>query len=251
MFRVWWTKRTLANTYPLLVFIFFLFLIGCASSDLSRGAACQFDTAYDNFTHDTCNLGNGDISDVYQNSCQAAKGVIIGGVAGGVVGGLTNSVGAVVGAASGAILGGALGAYIDAHSTLVDKLENRGVKVFVLGDQVKIIILSNQLFCCMTPNIRYDAYSTLDLVSCLIGRYLNMAVEVAAYTNAMGNARFNFEISKQQADSVAKYLWKRGVRTRMLYSVGRGGTELVARNGCDWCEGPNYRIEITFEKLPC
>lgn len=234
----------------IVILILLSLLCSCASSDLSRNAACQFDNAYDHFTVDSCNLGKGNIADAYQNYPQSTKGALIGGIAGGVVGGFTNSVGAVLGLASGAIIGGALGAYIDAHSSLIDKLENRGVKVFMLGDQIKIVIFSNQLFYGMTPNIRYDAYSTLDMIVCLINSYINMSVEVAAYTNSMGSCRVNLGISQQQANCVAKYLWRRCVRTRFLYSVGKGATNKVARDGCDWCEGPNYRVEITFQRLP-
>lgn len=244
-------RFTTIKKFQWIVIFLFFFCCGCASSDLSRGAANNFDDAYDHFAQDVSNLDKTSIAEGYQNSSQTTKGVLIGGAAGGLLGAANSSVGAVIGAASGAILGGAIGAYIDAHTTLVDKLQNRGVKVFILGDQVKIIIFSNHLFYGLTPNIRYDAYSTLDMVSCLIGRYLNISVEVAAYTNAVGSERINLYTSQKQAESVAKYLWKRGVRTRFVYAIGRGGTHLVARNGCDWCEGPNYRIEITFEKLPC
>lgn len=226
------------------------FLQGCASSDMSRNAATSIDNLHYGTQSSLSQAGNGSVVDTYQNTSQTTKGVMIGGVTGGVVGGLTHGVGAVSGVIIGGILGGALGAYIDAHTTLVDKLENRGVKVFVLGDQVMIVIPSNRLFDGTTPRIRNTSYSTLDLVAQLIGNYTNITVKVSAYTNATGPAAVDLALSQQQAERVARYLWKRGVNTRLLYAEGYGGTNLVAKNSLDWSESDNYRVEITFEKLP-
>lgn len=235
------------------IILFFLLPItllqGCASSDLSREAAGTVNNTYSTVNSSIHDLGKSSITDTYQNSSQSSKGVLIGGVTGGVVGGFANGVGAVAGVVTGAILGGALGAYIDAHSSVVDQLQNRGAKVFVLGDQVLIVIPSSRLFYSMTPTIDYSDYTTLDLVAQLIGNYANMSVKVAAYTDTSGNVQIDRGLSQQQADSVEKYLWKRGVDTRLIYAVGYGGTHLVTKTTCDW-NSDNYRIEITWEKLP-
>lgn len=231
----------------LLFFLVAVLLQGCASSNVERTAACSVDRAYVG----SQSKSDVDIATTYQNTSQTTKGVIIGGVAGGLIGGLTNGLGAVAGTVTGAILGGALGAYIDANTTLVDKLENRGVKVFVLGDQVMIVMPSILVFNDTTPNIRYSAYSTLDLVSQLIGNYVNMSVHVAAYTNAINAGEIDLALTQQQAESVARYLWKRCQNTRLLYASGYGATHLVTCNSVNCAGNDNYRIEITFEKLPC
>lgn len=238
-------RKILGRVYQfLLLYSLAFFLQGCASSDLSRNAASGIDSGrvYRDRSFD---IVNG-----YQNTNQATKGAVIGGVTGGLVGGFTNGIGAFPGAATGAILGGSLGAYIDAHTTLADRLENRGVKIVVLGDQVMIVIPSNRLFDEMTANILHTAYSTLDLVAELIGNYANMSVRIAAYTNDVGSDRVNRSLSREQAINVQKYLWRRGVNTRLLYAVGNGATNLVDKAELDWRNSWNYRIEITLEKLP-
>lgn len=236
------------------VFLIFFLIIGllqgCASSDPSRTTAGGIDSTYTGINTSLSNVGKGSLADAYQNSSQTSKGVIIGGIAGGVIGGITNGIGAVGGIATGAILGGALGAYIDAHTTVVDKLQNRGVKVFVLGDQVMIILPSDRLFYSSSSNLRYDQYSTLDLVAQLIGNYSNMSVKVSSYTSANGPAPIDLALSQQQANNVAKYLWKRGVNTRMLYAQGYGGSHLVMADSATCNLNDNDRVEITFEKLP-
>ncbi len=176
--------------------------------------------------------------------------MLAGGAAGAAVSSLNSSVGLIPGIAVGAIFGGALGAYIDSHTTLADKLENRGVKVIILGDQIMLVLPSVLVFNERTSNIKFHAYSTLDLVAQFINRYPNMSVNVAAYTSACsGPDTVNMALTQQQAASVVKYLWRKGVNTRLISASGYGGQKLIAANRPDW-NSENFRVEITLEKLP-
>lgn len=227
-----------------------ILLTGCASSEVSRSAASRFDNTYSNASS-AFNTGDTDLAAGYQNSSQMTQGALIGGATGAVAGGLTPSIGFLPGAAGGVLIGGAVGAYLDSHATLKDKLANRNVTVVVLGDQILIEIPSQSLFNAMTAELSPYAYSTLDMVAQYINRYANMSVKISAYTNAMGPERINRALSQEQAESVMKYLWRRGINTRLLSAAGYGGTHLVDTNTTmDWEHGENYRVEITLEKLP-
>jgi outer membrane protein OmpA-like peptidoglycan-associated protein len=225
-------------------------LLGCASSGVSRGAANQVDTAYENSNALLTHAADNDPADAYQNAPQTTKGIIIGATAGAITGAVTSgTVGLLPGLAGGAALGGFLGAYVDYHTTIIDQLENRGVKVVVLGDQIMLMLPGEQLFKGMTPKINYQAYSTLDLVSTYINLYASMLVKISAYTNDTGDTAVNCAVSQQQANAVQKYLWKH-INTRVMTAKGYGGTHLLESNNLDWGQGLNYRIEITLEKLP-
>jgi outer membrane protein OmpA-like peptidoglycan-associated protein len=237
---------------PLFLFLFFMpcFLIGCASSDVSRSSADQVDGAYENSASFLNNMGRDNPADAYQNSTQTAKGVLLGGATGAIAGGLTTGVGAFPGAAGGAVFGGIIGAYIDHQTNLLDQLENRGVRVIVLGDQIMVVLPSAQIFKNATPSIKFQANSTLDLVAKLINSYTTMSIKVAAYTNDSSlPPAINRALSQQQANNVMRYLWPR-VNTRLLSAAGYGGCHLVQRNNLVWDQGDNYRVEITLEKLP-
>jgi intracellular multiplication protein IcmN len=237
-------------TLALLLTFFCSGLTGCASSSVERSAASGVDSAYETSNHAITHAGDGSVIDKFQNSSQTTKGVLIGGTAGGFIGGVTTGTsGLLPGAATGAVLGGILGAWIDYHTNLADQLENRGVKVLVLGDQVLIIMPSAWIFKGKTAKLRPDATSTLDLVAQFINRYTTMLVKIGAYTNDTGNRQIECYISQQQSEQIVRYLWPR-VNTRVLTSQGYGGANLIARNSPEWGEGANYRVEITFEKLP-
>lgn len=225
-------------------------LFGCAASDVSRDAASDADTAYQDTSTAISNIGRDNLTDAYQNSTQTTKGAVIGGATGAVAGSLTSGLGLFPGAAGGAVFGGLIGAYIDRHTTLTDQLENRGVKVIVLGDQVLIVVPSARLFQGATPKIKFQAYDTLNLVAKFINQYTTMSVKVSAFTNDSGfPPEVNHAISQQQADNVVRYLWTQ-LNTRLLSGKGCGGTQLMAKNNAAWDRGDNYRIEITLEKLP-
>lgn len=224
----------------------FLFLSGCASSDVSRNSATEVDNVYNSAKN--VGSGQGPVG-AYRNASQEVKGAIIGGAAGAIVGTASSAIGVVPGTVGGVVFGAAMGAYIDKHSTWRDRLDNAGGQVIILGDQVKIILPSGTLFNSMTGNLTASAYPTLDMVADYLRSLDKVTVKVAAYTNATGPARVNQEISQEQANSVARYLWLRGVNARMVTAVGYGGTHLVRQNSYEWNENENYRVEITVEKL--
>jgi len=234
----------------LLTSVLMLIFTGCASSGVQRNAANNVDSVTDTSKDTFSGSGDSSISDSYQNSSQMTKGAIIGGAAGAVTGALyPSSIGLLPGTAGGALLGAMYGAYIDAHTTIEDKLENRGATVIVLGDQMMIILPSSRIFIDGTSEVKSSAYSTLQLVAVYINNYTKTLVKVSAYTNDTGSKRVDLALSKEQAAHVAKVLQIYGVNARMLYAEGYGGTNLVERNSRDWNNSDNYRVVITFEKL--
>lgn len=230
--------------------IFSAGIVGCASSSVGRSAENGVDSAYEASNSAIAHAGDSNPSESFQNSTQTTKGAILGGTAGAMIGGVTSGAAAILpAAAGGAVLGGVLGAYIDFHTNLVDQLENRGVKVLILGDQILLVVPSGLMFEGRSAHVRAQAFSTLDLIAKFIRQQPNMSVKVAAFTNESPNKQADCYISQQQADKIVRYLWPR-VNTRLLTGIGMGGTHLVDRNNLIFDQGANYRIEITFEKVP-
>ena len=144
-------------------------------------------------------------------------------------------------------MGAGYGAYIDANTTLADKLENRGANIIVLGDQVRIILPSARIFQPETANIKPQAHSTLKLLAKYINGYTKMLVKVSAYTDRSGPCDVNLALSQMQADNVANYLLASGLDARVLYAIGYGGTHLVEKSCNVWDDTDNYRIEVTLK----
>lgn len=243
-------SRQLTICYPFFSFLLLIFILsGCASSDAARDAADNIDLGVRNAKKLAAGVVNGDIADSYQNTSQTAKGVLFGSAAGAITGAFVSSVGVLPGTAMGLIMGGAYGSYIDSQTTLLDRLENRGVQIVIIGDQILMVIPSARIFRPYTADIKPSSYKTIAMIATFINLYTKMLVKVSAYTNDTGSPRVDAALSAQQSKNMANMLIASGVNARLLYAAGCGGSKLVAPNSLDWDESPNYRIEITFEKL--
>lgn len=240
-------SRLISFSFSILFFCSFLF--GCASSNVTRESASNVDTGMQHTKDMFSNASDSNISDSYQNSSQTTKGVLLGGTTGAVAGFFASGIGTLPGAAAGAIMGGSYGAYIDSNTTLRDRLENRGIVIATLGDQVLIMVPSARLFNDMTSTVKPQAYSTIDMLSQYINQYTKITVKVAAYTDSSSSPSADLSLSKQQATNVAKLLAAYGVDARLLYAEGYGGARLVQQSNGQWDGSDNYRIEITLENL--
>lgn len=224
-------------------------LQGCASSNLSHSVNDQMQAAYSSGDSAVGSVSQMSPSRAWQGSSQTAKGILLGSLAGGAAGWMTPGIGLGAGAIGGAIFGGALGAWVDDNTTAADRLKNRGVQVMKLGDQVRVVLLSDDLFEMDSTQLSLHAYPTLDGVVQLVNHYPNRSVSVTAYTIPGDRGCASEAFTKAQAESVMRYLWQQGINTRLLTARGAGSTHPVARPGGSH-PGDNNRVEITLEKLP-
>lgn len=228
--------------------ISYLFISGCASSDVSRNMESNIDMGVQNAKNLVGNAGDSSITDSYQNASQRTKGALLGGTAGAITGAFYSAIGVLPGATVGAILGASYGSYIDTFTTLQDRLENRGATIVVLGDQILIVLPSARIFNDYSSDIKSQAYTTLALVSQFINQYTKMLVKISVYTGVSSSSDVDFALSQEEAKNVAKFLLASGVDARVLYAEGCGGSHPVMNVSSGW-DSDNYRIEITLEKL--
>jgi len=227
---------------------FSLLITGCASSDVSRNAAANVDQGIQNASNLVNGTAGSDIATSYQNTSQGLKGGLMGGAVGAIFGyAYPTTIGLLPGIAIGAIFGAAYGKYIDSYATPQDQLINRGVNVIQLGDQINMVVPSWRIFDAYTSSITPDSYSTLQMIANYINTYTKTLVRIAVYTADSGSPEADCAFSQQEADRVERFLIAAGVNARVLYAQGGGSTHLVSKDP-EW-GGPNYRIEISFEKL--
>lgn len=224
------------------------FLVSCASSNVSRDSASNVDIGLQNLYNMSGNASETLIGDAYQNSSQSVKGGIIGGTIGAIAGSVS-TLGFVPATAAGAILGASYGAYVDTNTTLRDKLENRGIGVVIIGDQVLINIPSARIFEALSNNIKTQSYGTMELIAQFINRYNKELIKISAYTTQTNSSIADKALSESQAIAVEKMLILSGVDGRILYAQGYGAASLVAQNDMSWYGNDNYRVTITFQKL--
>jgi len=229
-----------------LILLNFCLLTACATSDVSRDAEHRIDMAYADGANITRNLSDSHPMQGYKNASQIYQGAALGGLSGAITGAsMTGMVGVVPGALGGAVFGGVLGAFVEQNSNQFDKIENRGGQVFLLGDQVMIVLPGEQIFRGISDRIQPRAYPLLNEVAKMISGYHSMMVKVAVSGYGNGQAEVELATTQDEANSIVNYL-SYHADVRLISAVGLGGKHLVDVVGNE----DNFRVEITLQNLP-
>lgn len=129
-------------------------------------------------------------------------------------------------------------------------LEKRDIKMFKVGEDVKIVIPSDHLFMPHSANFNRQYTRVFAPIEKLIWCFHKEDVKVAAFTDCYGNPDRNEQLTLLQAQRVTKFLWGKGIDTRVLYSKGYGKELPITNNQSHFARARNRRIEITFRSLP-
>jgi outer membrane protein OmpA-like peptidoglycan-associated protein len=80
----------------------------------------------------------------------------------------------------------------------------------------------------------------------LLLQYPEQRIRIAGHTDNTGRPAVNLRISRERADSVARYLISRGVLESQLLARGFGASRPVADNSTESGRASNRRIEILY-----
>ncbi len=129
---------------------------------------------------------------------------------------------------------------------LMEQLRQQGVGVIQVGETMRIVLTSDQIFNPHSANLSARA-KVLDTVACLMLLLQTTSAEVGGHTNAGSSYRVDQALSEQQAQVVADYLWTKGLDTRLMYTKGYGASHPLSANSSS---PVNRRVEIRFEYIP-
>jgi OOP family OmpA-OmpF porin len=74
----------------------------------------------------------------------------------------------------------------------------------------------------------------------------NVVILVEGHTDNVGSNRINDALSKRRAESVKRYLVKKGISPRRIKTVGYGERRPIASNATEWGRRLNRRTEIVI-----
>lgn len=173
-------------------------------------------------------------------------GAGVGATGGSMIGGLAQTGGsATTGLFGGALLGAPFGSYHDTEG-LIHSLEAEGITVVRLGDIVEIVIPSDYLFLGHDNEIKYPAYPAMDKIVWLFLQYGDGNIAVNAHSDDIGNPIEKIQITQRQSQSVATYLWSRGIPLKQLMFDGYGDNISDAQFQTAQGSAYNRRVEITM-----
>ncbi len=115
---------------------------------------------------------------------------------------------------------------------------------------VKLTMASGILFDFNKYNLKPKARTVLDSVIDFLKTYKYTQLIVEGHTDNVGSEGYNLELSKKRANSVAKYLVRKGIPKTKIKTVGYGESKPRYPNDTELNRAKNRRVEIKVIK-PC
>jgi outer membrane protein OmpA-like peptidoglycan-associated protein len=180
-------------------------------------------------------------------------GAAIGATAGALLGATTSiktRKAALIGAGIGALGGAGVGVYMDRQEAqLRQRLQNSGVSVTRVGDQIVLNMPSNVTFDSDQADVKPLFYDTLNSVALVFKEYNKTLIDVIGHTDSTGDDAYNYDLSRRRANSVAQYFAAQQIDPNRFSVEGRGEQQPIASNDTESGKGQNRRVEITILPL--
>jgi outer membrane protein OmpA-like peptidoglycan-associated protein len=157
------------------------------------------------------------------------KGARIGAGAGATVGAL---IGKTAGnTALGSIIGGAIGGTAGAY----------------IGSKMDQMAKFNQvlLFDAGSADLSPDAQTSLKSLAANMKNSQDVTIAITGYTDSLGTAAYNMDLSVKRAEGVKTFLAAAGVSDKRMATQGKGATEQIADNTTHAGREKNRRVVIT------
>ncbi len=182
---------------------------------------------------------------------KTSQGVIVGAVSGAAIASLFATGPGVIpaGAIIGGIAGGAIGNYFQRQQTLLQVLEEQGVRVIRVGDNMRVILPVDLFFYPDSQVINTRYFKVLNLVALYIRCFNKITVRVAGYTDDRCSQKRNLSLSYVRALNIANYLWAHHIDARLIFPVGYGDQYPIATNHTQRGRALNRRMVISFRVL--
>lgn len=127
---------------------------------------------------------------------------------------------------------------------LVNQLQKKGVQVEAT-EQLKIVLRVDKVFKFPTSTqLTNPPDNTLLEIAKLLMSYGSRQVTVSGHTDNVGSDAAKLKRSRDQANTIAAYLWSQGIPLKNLVVLGCGDTKPVASNMTPEGSAANRRIEI-------
>lgn len=110
------------------------------------------------------------------------------------------------------------------------------------------ITLQNVLFETGSSELSASSNKSLDELAAFMKRKTTMEIEVAGYTDNVGNAESNLTLSQKRAEALRNYLLAKGIHPSRVKAKGYGQESPVADNDTDEGRRKNRRTEIHILK---
>lgn len=108
------------------------------------------------------------------------------------------------------------------------------------------LTLNHITFPSNSAELKSSSFIELDRVADLLTNNPNIAIEISAHTDDVGNDDYNNTLSQKRAQSVLEYLKKKKINPQQLITKGYGETRPVVPNDSEENRERNRRVELVI-----
>lgn len=106
------------------------------------------------------------------------------------------------------------------------------------------MVLENVFFESNSFELLETSTAELDELVLMMQQQPNIRIEISGHTDNVGTSEYNLNLSQQRAQSVAKYLFNKGIANHRIVSKGFGDTKPITENDTDAGRSQNRRTEF-------
>ncbi len=145
----------------------------------------------------------------------------------------------------------AISAYVFNSDIRIQRLlAYNGALLYRLGDNIHIVLPSDQFFLQPTSELNWLRYYVLDAIANFLTFFPDTVIHIEAFTDNVGSDEESVEVSRKKAERIKAYLWAHGIDERRLDATGYGRIHDVASNRTVHGSAMNRRVEIHFLSNP-
>jgi outer membrane protein OmpA-like peptidoglycan-associated protein len=138
-------------------------------------------------------------------------------------------------------VGGSVGVYAALFGYA---LYRESCKVEVVVTPKKIEVSQQIFFDYDKATIKPVSFSVIDEVYAVLVENPTVTIEIQGHTDNQGKPDYNLKLSQDRADSVRKYLLKKGIESSRLTAKGYGMTMPIESNDSEAGRSKNRRVEF-------
>lgn len=113
----------------------------------------------------------------------------------------------------------------------------------LLTGEAKSVTFKNVQFETNRSDLKQESFPELEQLLAFLENS-NVNIEIAGFTDNVGSAELNLNLSTARAESIKTWLMTRGIETNRLSTIGYGATNFVADNNSEASRQLNRRVEI-------
>lgn len=106
------------------------------------------------------------------------------------------------------------------------------------------VVINNIFFKPNSAALSRDSRLALDRLAKLLKKHYRLALEIRGHTDDIGPEKRNMQLSLKRAESVRRYLMKKGISGVRLKAIGFGETKPLVKNNSAKNRAKNRRIEF-------